>query len=57
MNDEINYTVTTRYTVKRKALFRNMFVTNQIFQEKKIRIFISKTVIKRTLQFIVSLCI
>ena len=31
MDFEIKYNITTKYTVERKALFRNMFVTNYIF--------------------------
>ena len=31
MDVEINYNITTTYTVKGEALFRKTFVTNQIF--------------------------
>jgi len=31
MDVEINYNITSTYTVKGEALFRKMFVTNQIF--------------------------
>jgi hypothetical protein len=35
MDVEINCNIKSNYTVKEKALFRNIFVKNQPFKEKK----------------------
>ena len=57
MDVEINYNITTKCTVKQKALLRNMFVTNQIFEGESIRMFSCNAVTKRTLICTVSVSV